>query len=160
MIYWHKGIPINLISTIDPGLNQTTVDIKWMMNGVAIPTQPIQEQITIDTSSLAGEYRISVLAKNSCGNWSDEYYKDFNIMEVTTMEKNIDVLVDKPVTDVSVTMDFTGTVNVTVLDQLNRPVEGATVQIVALGMTQTTDVTGKAILLNVPYGTQTVKITV
>ncbi len=75
------------------------------------------------------------------------------------MIKEISVLVDKPTVNVNVVMDLTGTINVTVIDPLNRPVEGATVQIVALNMTATTDATGKAILPDVLYSTPTVKIT-
>ncbi len=53
-----------------------------------------------------------------------------------------------------------GTVNVTVTDQLNRTIKGATVQIPTLNMTTTTDNSGKAILRKVPYGTQVIKVTV
>lgn len=76
------------------------------------------------------------------------------------MEKEISILVNKPVTDVTIVMDYTGTVNVTVTDPLNQPINNATVQIVALNLTATTDATGKATLPNVPYSTQTVKVSV
>lgn len=52
-----------------------------------------------------------------------------------------------------------GKINVTVIDTLNRPVEGATVQIVALNINTTTDATGKATLQKIPYGNQIIKIT-
>jgi len=52
-----------------------------------------------------------------------------------------------------------GTVNVTVTDQLNKVIKGATVQITSLNMTSITDNTGKAVLRKVPYGTYVVKIT-
>ena len=158
MLYWHKGNPINLMATVDPGENETTSEIKWMMNGTIIPTTPLQQQITIDTSTLSGEYKISVTAKNSCDNWSDEYYETFFITE-ETMIKEITVLVNQPIVNITVVMDYTGTINVTVTDPLNRVIQGATVQIVALNMTATTDATGKASLTNVPYSTQTVKVT-
>jgi len=53
-----------------------------------------------------------------------------------------------------------GTVNVTVIDPLNRVIKGATVQITALNMTSTTNNDGKAVLRKVPYGTQVIKVTV
>jgi len=158
MRYWHKGNPINLQATVDPGANQTTEEIKWYDNNILIPTTPLQQNITIDTTPLSGEHKISITAKNACGN-SDEYYEIFFITE-ETMIKEISVLVDQPIVNATVVMDFTGTINVTVTDPLSRPVEGATVQIEALAQTTTTDATGKAVLPNVPYSTPTVKITV
>jgi hypothetical protein len=158
MYYWHKGNPINLQATIDPGANQTVEEIKWTMNGTVIPTIPLQQQITIDTTQLTGEYKIGVTAKNSCGSVSNEYYKTFFITEVN-MIKEITVTVNQPIVNVTVVMDLTGTINITVTDPLNQPIQGATVQIIALNMTATTDATGKATLTNVPYSTPTVKIT-
>ncbi len=76
------------------------------------------------------------------------------------MIKEISVLVNAAVVNATVVMDYTGAINVTVNDPLNRPVEGATVEIAALSLTATTDATGKATLPNVPYSTQTVKVTV
>jgi hypothetical protein len=159
MFYWHKGNPINLISVIYPGEGETTVEINWLMDGVIIPTLPLQQQITIDTTPLSGEHKISITAKNSCGNISDEYSEIFYITE-EIMEKEISVLVNAPIVNATVVMDYTGTINLTVTDPLNRPVEGATVQIVALNKTATTDATGKAVLPDVPYSTQTVKVSV
>jgi len=159
MLYWHKGTPINLQSIIDPGENETTSEIKWYIDNTLIPTTPLQDQITIDTTPLSGEHKISITAKNACGNTSDEYSKIFYITE-ETMIKEISVLVDQPIVNVTVVMDYNGTINVTVTDPLSRPVEGATVQIEALAQTTTTDATGKAVLPNVPYSTPTVKITV
>jgi hypothetical protein len=75
------------------------------------------------------------------------------------MIKEITVTVNQPTVNVTVVMDLTGTINVTVTDPLNQPIQGATVQIVALNLTATTDATGKASLANVLYSTQTVKIT-
>jgi hypothetical protein len=158
MYYWHKGNPINLQATVNPGANQTTQEIKWYLNGTLIPTTSLQQQITIDTTPLTGEYKISIIAKNACDNTSDEYYETFFITE-EYMQKEISVLVNAAVVNATVVMDYTGTINVTVNDPLNRPVQGATVQIIALNMTATTDATGKAALTNVPYSTQTVKIT-
>ncbi len=51
------------------------------------------------------------------------------------------------------------TINVTVKDPLNNPIQRATIQIVALNITRTTDATGKATLQKVPYGNQIIKIT-
>ena len=158
MFYWHKGNPINLQSIINPGENETTEEIKWYDNNVLIPTTPLQTQLTIDTTNLSGEHKISITAKNSCGNTSDEYYETFFITE-ENMIKEISVLVNQPIVNVTVVMDYTGTINVTVTDPVNRPIQGATVQIVALNMTATTDATGKAVLPNVPYSTQIVKVT-
>ncbi len=159
MLYWHKSTPINLQATVNPGTNETTSEINWYDNNILIPTTPLQQNITIDTTSLSGEHKISITAKNSCGNTSDEYSKIFYIME-ETMIKEISVLVDQPTVSTTVVMDFTGAINITVNDPLNRPVEGATVEIAALSLTATTDATGKATLPNVPYSTQTVKVTV
>ena len=160
MIYWQKGIPINLTSISDPGENETIIEIKWFLDETIIPTAPLQEQITIDTTPLStGEHKIGITAKNSCGNTSDEYSKIFYITE-ETMIKEIQVTVNQPVVNMTVVMDYTGTINVTVTDPLNTPVQGATVEIVALSMSATTDATGKATLPNVPYSTQTVKVTV
>lgn len=159
MIYWLKSNPIKLQATVDPGLNQTVSEIKWMMNGVIIQTSPVQAQIEIDTTNLSGEQKISVIAKNACGNSSDEQYKIFNILE-TSMYKDVTVVINQPVVNVNVVMDFTGTINVTVTDPLNQPVQGATVQITALNMSTTTDATGKAVLPNVPYSTQTMRVAV
>ncbi len=159
MFYWHKGNPINLQSIINPGENETTEEIKWYDNNILIPTTPLQSQLTIDTTNLSGEHKISITAKNSCGNTSDEYSKIFYITE-ETMIKEISVLVNAAVVNATVVMDYTGAINVTVNDPLNRPVEGATVEIAALSLTATTDATGKATLPNVPYSTQTVKVTV
>lgn len=158
MLYWHKRNPISLQATVNPGANQTTSEIKWYDNNIEIPTSPLQTQLTIDTTNLSGEHKISITAKNSCGNTSDEYSKIFYITE-ENMIKEISVTVNQPIVNVTIVMDLTGTINVTVTDPLNRPVEGATVQIVALNMTATTDATGKAMLPNVPYSTQTVKVT-
>lgn len=52
-----------------------------------------------------------------------------------------------------------GTLNITVVDPLNRPIKGATVQIMALNMKATTDATGKIMFRNIPYGTQIIKVT-
>lgn len=159
MLYWQKGNSINLQATVDPGENETTSEINWYLNNIIIPTTPLQTNLTIDTTPLTtGEHKVSITAKNSCGNTSDEYSKIFYITE-ETMIKEITVLVNQPIVNVTIVMDLTGTINVTVTDPLNRPVEGATVQIVALNMTATTDATGKAMLPNVPYSTQTVKVT-
>ena len=105
MIYWHKGNPINLQATVDPGVNQTTVEIKWFINGVQIQTTPLQTQITIDTTPLSGEYKISVIAKNECGNVSDEYYETFYITE-TPITKEISVIVDKPIVNVNIPINM------------------------------------------------------
>jgi len=158
MFYWHKGNPINLQAIIDPGENEIISEIKWYDNNILIPTTPLLTQLTIDTTNLSGEHKISITAKNSCGNTSDEYSKIFYITEVN-MIKEISVLVDKPTVNVTVVMDFTGAINFTVTDPLNRPVEGATIQDASLNMTTTTDATGKAVLTNVPYSTQTIRIT-
>ena len=160
MLNWHKGNPINLQAIMNPGENQTTLEIKWYDNNILIPTTPLQQNLTIDTTTLnIGEHKISITAKNDCGNESDEYYETFFITE-ENMIKEITVVIDKPIVNVTVVMDYTGTVNVTVTDPLNTPVQGATVEIVALSMSATTDATGKATLPNVPYSTQTVKVTV
>lgn len=55
-------------------------------------------------------------------------------------------------------MDYTAAVNVTVTDQLNRPVANANCTID--GITVTTDTSGKVILNNVPYGTKNLVVTV
>ncbi len=52
-----------------------------------------------------------------------------------------------------------GTINLTVTDPLKRPINGATVRIAASNLTATTGATGKAVLKNVPYGKQIIKIT-
>ncbi len=159
MYYWHKGNPINMEAIIDPGENETTSEIKWYDNNILIPTSPLQQNLTIDTTSLSGEHKISITAKNSCGNSSNEYYKIFYITE-ETMIKEIQITVNQPLVNVTIVMDLNGTINVTVTDPLNNPLEGATVEITALSLTATTDAIGKATLPNVPYSNQTVKVTV
>lgn len=52
-----------------------------------------------------------------------------------------------------------GILNITIIDPINRPISNATVQILSLNKTLTTDITGKASLKNIPYNTYTVKIT-
>ena len=52
-----------------------------------------------------------------------------------------------------------GTLNVTVIDPLKRPIKGATIQIVKLNLTATTDSNGKATLRRIPYNNYTVRIT-
>jgi len=52
-----------------------------------------------------------------------------------------------------------GTLNVTVIDLLKRPIKGATIQIFILNLTTTTDSNGKATLRRIPYNNYTVKVT-
>lgn len=153
----NKTLKLSVI--VNPGEGQTVSIYEWSLNNNIIPIN--EHTIILNTNDMPlGDNIISVRAQNSCGKWSDTINEEIVVIEGEGMDKIVSVIVDKPVTDLTIVMDFVGTVNVTVTDQLNRPVQGATVSVVGIEESSTTDVNGLAILSNIPYGTRDVKITI
>ena len=135
---------------IDPGaLNLTISKYEWSIDGVI--TDNTTDTLIIEDSSI---HEISLRIQNSCGSWSN--IKTINISG-DNMEKTITVVVDQPVVQAKIVLDFMGTVEVTVTDQLERPIDGASIYLddTLTGLSTGTD--GKVSIPNVPYGTHTVK---
>jgi hypothetical protein len=76
-----KGNIIQVISTVNPGLNQTVSVYKWTLDATVLPDN--SANITINTSSLSlGAHTLLLSAQNSCGNWGS-YSESFNIIGPT-----------------------------------------------------------------------------
>lgn len=99
---------------------------------------------------------VSLRVKNSCGNWSSIYSQTINI-KGEKMEKTVNVVIDQPVVPVGIVLDYIGTADVTVTDQLNRPIEGASLDLDGTPTGLSTDANGKMSIPNIIYGTHTVK---
>lgn len=150
----HKNTRLEIVSGDTPSDNIDTYE--WYLNGIKL--RESTKTIIIDAWKLQpGENTISLKVKNQCGNWSGLYSKTINILEEIKMEKTITILVDQPVVSTTIVMDFTGTNEVIVTDQLNRPIAGASLDLDGTPTGLTTGTDGKASILNVPYGTHTVK---
>lgn len=150
--------------------NRTTLKIKATSNSIISNYEwkvndLLQENNTdiliIDTNTLPlGDNTVSLRVQSlpPCSEWSDLVWKTITIVEGENMEKTVQILVDEPTENAIVVMDYTGTVNVTVTDQLDRPVVNANVSIGTIA--GTTDAFGKTVLNNVPYGSQTLTVVV
>lgn len=118
------------------------------------------DTLTIPPNTLSlGNHTIKFRGQNYCGNYSNELIKNINIEATNMAYEQTDTLnVDQATMSMTVKLRRTAAVTVTVTDEANAPVAGATVAIA--GITGTTDATGVATLSAVPYGTQTVTTTI
>ncbi len=74
------------------------------------------------------------------------------------MQQTEIIIVDQPTISKTIVMNLTSTISITITDQINKPIQGASVSIQSI--TTVTDVNGIAILNEIPYGTQTITITI
>ncbi len=139
---------------VNPGAPYLTISkYEWQVDGVLNSIS--SNVLTIDSLS-AGSHEILLRIQNSCGSWSNTYSKIINISG-DKMEKTITVVVDQPVMQAKIVLDFTATIEVTVADQLERPINGASINLDNTPTGLTTGADGKVSIPNVPYGTHTVK---
>jgi len=140
---------------VNPGASELTIaKYEWSIDGVISG----DNTDTLNINSLsAGTHEISLRIQNSCGSWSKIYSETINIVSGDKMEKTITLVVDQPVMQAKIVLDYTGTVEVTVTDQLDKLIEGASINLddAPTGLTTGTD--GKVSIPNVPYGTHTIK---
>lgn len=138
---------------INPGNPELTISTyEWSIDGII--TDNNTDTIIIDLG--AGSHEISLRIQNSCGSWSNKYSKIINITG-DTMEKIITVVVDQPVVQAKMALDFVGNIDLTVTDQLDRPVSGASITLDDAPTGLVTGLDGNVLITNVPYGTHTVK---
>lgn len=156
----NKILKLDAITTTQPNITITTYE--WKINNSVVLEN--LKSVTINTNYLShGENTISLRVLNSCGTWSDYATKTIKIEnppiidEVTNMEQTLTIVIDKPLTNVDVVMQLTGTVIVTVKDPLEIPIANATVTIDTV--TTTTNTLGVATLNGINYGTKTLTVT-
>ncbi len=138
---------------INPGAPELTIiKYEWSIDGEIVDST---DTLIID-SNLTGSHEVSLRIQNSCGSWSNKYNKIINISG-ETMEKTITVVVDQPAVQAKMVIDFTGNIELTVTDQLDKPVSGAAINLDDIPTSLTTGSDGKVLIPNVPYGTHTVK---
>ncbi len=139
---------------INPGASQLTiVAYEWSIDGEIVDNAT--DTLIID-SKLTGAHEISLRIQNSCGS-SKVYSQTINIISGDKMEKTITVVVDQPIVQAKIVLDFIGTVEVTVTDQLEKPIEGVSIDLNDTPTGLTTGADGKVSIPNIPYGTHTVK---
>lgn len=146
---------LNVKATVTSGGPILTYD--WKIDDILQPNNTDTLIIPPNTLSL-GLHTIKFRGQNYCGNWSSELIENINIIEVTQMEKTVTVVVDQPVVQVAIALDYAGTAEVTVSNGV-APVAGASLDLDGTPTGLTTGADGKASILNVPYGTHTVKAT-
>ncbi len=144
-------------ANINPGApNLIISSYEWSINNVIqnnnTDTLILDAPVLLPGSSVI----VSLRVKNSCGNWSNIYSQTINI-KGEKMEKTVNVVIDQPVVPVGIVLDYIGTADVTVTDQLNRPIEGASLDLDGTPTGLSTDADGKMSMPNIPYGTHTIK---
>lgn len=150
-----KNTILKVTANADPGLNQTVKEFHWYLDKIELYNTSYD--LALDTIPMEIGLHILVFeALNMCGNKSSAELQ-FELIEVNRMEKEITVVVDQPTVQAVIVMDFTGSVQVTVTDQFNKPVEGATLDLNGTPTGISTGADGKALIPNVPYGTHKVK---
>ncbi len=163
MVYVMKGYKLPLRATVDPGLNQTVSQYKWSLDGIIVTNNTsVNNNVysyLLDTSLLSvGKHIVSFYASNACGK-DLTVTIEVNVTEVYKMDMT--VVVDKPVVDVSITVNQTlkGTIKVTAKDQSGNPVLGLNIVIKDTlknpipGLTAVTDANGLASIPDILYGT-------
>ena len=154
MITVLKGTIIKIQATVNPGLNQTVSSYHWYLDNVQIVNNNYIYQLNTSQLSI-GKHTVKFEAFNTCEN-SNSKLLEINIIEGNKMD--INVTINQPVVNVPVTLNLSGTANVTVKDQLTNPVTGVSVIVKTTagipvpGLSTTTDILGVASILNIPYG--------
>ncbi len=151
----NKILTLNASIIVQPNITIKTYE--WKINNSV--TLENLNTVTIDTNDLSlGDNTISLRVLNSCGSWSENIIKTVNIInEVINMEKIINVTVDEPIETVSIVMDTVGKINITVTNTTGTPLSGATIDLDNISTGLTTDTDGKVSIVDVPYGTHTIK---
>lgn len=166
MVDYQKNKPITATATSSTGEEHIISKYEWSINNTIL-TNNETNILVINANTLPlGNNTISVRAQNDCGRWSELYSKTINIINssipipnVIPMQKTITIDVNQPNMEVTVVMDYTATIKVTVTDPVGNPVTNATVYIGTI--TTTTNTLGVATLTNVPYGNgKTIFVTV
>jgi len=152
-----KNKILKLDATVIPQPDITVSIYEWTINNNINPNNT--NSISINTNDLnLGDNTISLRVKNSCGSWSEYVTKTINIINEVNMEQTFTVVVDKPVTNVEVVMNLTGTVIVTVKNPLGIIISNATVKIDSV--TAITNELGIATLNEISYGTKIITVTI
>jgi len=143
-------------TNINPGAPDLTISMyEWYIDNNII-TDNITDTLIIDPNKLCiGSHEISLRIQNSCGSWSIKYNKIIKIGD--KMEKTITVVVDQPIVQVVIVLDFSGTIEATVTDQISHPIEGVSFNLDDVPTGLTSDQDGKVSIPNVPYGTHTLE---
>lgn len=158
------NVNLMLNASVDSGSPDLTIQIyEWSINDIIQINNTNTLIINTNTLKILPEINnVKLRVQNSapCNKWSDYVSKEITVInEVNKMEKIINIIVDEPIENVSIVMDTVGTVNVTVINTTGTPIYGATLDLDGISTGLTTDVDGKASILNVPYGTHTLKAT-
>jgi len=152
-----KNKVLTLNSSVIPQENITVDIYEWTINN-NINTNNTSS-LSINTNNLnLGSNTISLRVKNSCGSWSEYVTKTINIINEVNMEQTFTVVVDKPITNVELVMNLTGTVIVTVKNSLGVVIPNATVKIDTVSAT--TNASGVATLNGISYGTKICTVTI
>jgi len=152
-----KNKILKLDSTVTLQENITVDIYEWTINNNINPNNT--SSISINTNDLnLGDNTISLRVKNSCGSWSEYVTKTINIINEVNMEQTFTVVVDKPVTNVEVVMNLTGTVIITVKNPLGVVIPNATVKIDTVSAI--TNSSGVATLNEISYGTKIITVTI
>jgi len=152
-----KNKILTLEATFIPQDNITVSIYEWTINNSVILDSTPSTSINTNDLNL-GENTISLRVKNSCGSWSEYVTKTINIINEVNMEQTFTVVVDKPVTNVEVVMNLTGTVVVTVKNPLGVVIPNATVKIDTVSAI--TNASGVATLNEISYGTKICTVTI
>ncbi len=153
-----KNKILTLYATVIPQPDITVSIYEWTINNSVVLGSTQSTSINTNDLSL-GNNIISLRVKNSCGSWSEYVTKTINIVnEATNMEQTFTVVVDKPLTNIEIIMQLTGTVIATVKNPLGTPIPNAIVMIDAVSAI--TDASGVATLNGISYGTKTGTVTI
>lgn len=152
-----KNKTLTLNSTVVPQPNITISTYEWTINNSIVLDSASSTSINTNDLSL-GDNTISLRVLNSCGSWSEPIIKTINIInEVINMEKIINVTVDEPLETVSIVMDTVGKIDITVKDTSGAVMPGVILELDGVPTGLSTDADGKSSILDVPYGTHTIK---
>ncbi len=140
---------------VNPGAPELTISkYEWGIDGIISGDNT--DTLIINSLS-AVPHEISLRIQNSCGSWSNIYRQIINNIIGDKMEKTITLVVDQPAVPAKIVLDFTGTVEITVTNQLDKPIEGVSINLDDTPTDLITGSDGKVSIPNVPYGTHTIK---
>jgi len=143
---------VTLKATADPGgAGYTISNYEWTVDGVI----SANNTDTLAVALSPGSHTVALRVQNSCGSWSPSYTQ---IIQGGSMQQTFPIVVNQPTVSQTVVMKFTATVIITVTDGNNKPIPNATCVIGTVSAV--TDANGVATLNNIPYGNQTLTVTV
>jgi hypothetical protein len=144
-----------LITILPAQTKYNIIEYEFKINN-SLYSQSTNEYIIQPYTLPIGLNKVYLRIRDDCklNNWSNITQIDIETepASIIMTEQPFEVLVDKPSVDIEVIITMTGTVNVTVKNQLGTPVPDKTVKMNETSVT--TDVNGLASVQNVPYGNQ------